>query len=480
MSFTSLIFVVFFAAAAGGFYALPQKAKKPWLLACCYAFYMFARPAFALLLAGGTLVGFLCGLACERSLLGKRRLWIGLGVGYTLGVLFLFKYLDFFCASLLPVLGMDYKGFSLALPVGISFFSFALCGYLFDVQKGKLKAEGNLLDFALFVAFFPTLLAGPIGQARTFLPQLKKPVVFQPERLRRGFLRFLWGAFKKLVAADTLGLIVDKAFAGPEGYSGGALLLAVICYSLQIYFDFSAYSHMAVGCADVLGFSVTENFRAPYLSTSVKDFWKKWHISLTSWFREYLYFPLGGSRKGFYRTQLNVIIVFAVSGLWHGANWTFVLWGLLNGLYQAAGAMTDRLRGRLWARLGVPEDSRGRRLWQMVFTFGLLTVSWIFFRATSLDQAVFIIKRILLILRDGFGWTSVRALFSLRQVGLALLCMIPCFREDLVIARNQSGPPFADKPFVYWGVGLALVLMIAVFGVYGAGFDPKDFLYFSV
>ena len=427
MSFTSLIFVVFFAAAAGGFYALPQKAKKPWLLACCYAFYMFARPAFALLLAGGTLAGFLCALAWERSLLGKRRLWIGLGVGYTLGVLFLFKYLDFFCASLLPVFGMDYKGFSLALPVGISFFTFAVCGYLFD----------------------------------------------------RGFLRFLWGAFKKLVAADTLGLMVDKAFAGPEGYSGGALLLAVICYSLQIYFDFSAYSHMAVGCADVLGFSVIENFRAPYLSTSVKDFWKKWHISLTSWFREYLYFPLGGSRKGFYRTQLNVIIVFAVSGLWHGADWTFVLWGLLNGLYQAAGAMTDRLRGRLWTGLGVPEDNRGRRLWQMIFTFGLLAVSWIFFRATTLDQAIFIIKRILLILRDGFGWASIRALFPLRQVALALLCLIPCFREDLLIARGQPGPTFATKPFVYWGVVLALVLMIALFGVYGAGFDPKDFLYFS-
>ena len=173
-----------------------------------------------------------------------------------------------------------------------------------------------------------------------------------------------------------------------------------------------------------------------------------------------------------------MIIVFAVSGLWHGADWTFVLWGLLNGLYQAAGAMTDRLRGRLWAGLGVPEDNRGRRLWQMIFTFGLLAVSWIFFRATTLDQAIFIIKSILLILRDGFGWASIRALFPLRQA-LALLCLIPCFREDLLIARGQPGPTFATKPFVYWGVVLALVLMIALFGVYGAGFDPKDFLYFS-
>ena len=479
MSFTSLKFVAFFAVAAGGFYALPAKGKKPWLLACCYGFYMYARPAFGLLLAGGTLVGYLCGLACERALLGRKRLWTALGVGYTLGVLFLFKYLDFFCASLLPALGVSYSGFSLALPVGISFFSFALCGYLFDIQKGRLQAEGNLLDFALFVAFFPTLLAGPIGQARTFLPQLKQPVVFQAERLRRGFLRFLWGAFKKLVAADTLGLIVDKAFAGPEGYSGGALLLAVICYSLQIYFDFSAYSHMAVGCAGMLGFSVTENFRAPYLSTSVKDFWKKWHISLTSWFREYLYFPLGGSRKGFFRTQLNVVIVFAVSGLWHGADWTFVLWGLLNGLYQAAGAVTEGLRGRVRGVLGVAEDSRWLHLWRLACTFALLTVSWIFFRADSMDQAIFIIKRILLILRDGFGWTSARALFSLRQVGLALLCLLPCLREDRLISLGQPAETFDGRPFAYWGTVLALVLMIAVFGVYGAGFDPKDFLYFS-
>ncbi len=479
MSFTTPDFVLFFTVAAAGWHLLPARVKKPWLLAACYLFYMTARPAFALLLAGGTAVGYLCARAMDRRLWGRRDLWCALGVGYTLGMLFLFKYLDFFCTSLLPVFGVEYQGLQLALPVGISFFSFAVCGYLFDVQKGKLEAEPDLLDFAIFVAFFPTLLAGPIGRARSFLPQLKQPAPFDLYRTRRNFLRFLWGAVKKMVVADTLGIFVNKAFAGPEGWSGGALLLAVVCYSLQIYYDFSAYSDMAIGCAGMLGFAVTENFRAPYLSTSVKDFWKKWHISLTSWFREYLYFPLGGSKKGFWRTQINVIIVFAVSGLWHGAAWTFVLWGLLNGLYQAAGAVTAPLREKLWHRLGLSEASAGLRLWRVFCTFGLLAVTWIFFRATSLDQAIFIIKRILLILRDGFGWAKVAQLFPLRQVVLAVLMLVPCVFEDAAISQNKSLPALERTSFVYWGLVALMAVVILIFGVYGAGFDQSAFLYFN-
>ena len=479
MSFTSLKFIVFFAGAALGWYALPKRLKKPWLLLACYIFYTMVRPAFALLLEGETLVGFLCGLACEKALWGRRRLWTALGVVYTLGVLFFFKYLNFFCGMLLPLAGADFPGLSLALPVGISFFSFAVCGYLFDVYRGKLRAERSLPDFALFVAFFPTLLAGPIGKARAFLPQLKQPVVFDLYRVRRGALRFVWGAAKKMVVADLLGSFVDKAYADPLAVSGGALLLAVCCYSLQIYYDFSAYSDMAVGASEMLGFSVTENFRAPYLSATVKDFWKKWHISLTSWFREYLYFPLGGSRGGFWRTQLNVVIVFAVSGLWHGADWTFVVWGLLNGLYQAAGAVTGPFRQRLRARLGVDENSRWLRLWQGFFTFCLLTAAWIFFRADSFSQAVDVVKHILLIPRDGFGWASAARLFPLRPALLALLALLPCVLEDLVIARNRAFPAVERTSFRYWGLMLVLLLAIAVFGVYGEGFDPRDFVYFN-
>ncbi len=474
MSFTSLKFVCFFAVAALGWYSLPQRVRKVWLLGCCYWFYMVAQPIFGLLLAAGTLVGYGCALACGGEWLGQKKLWTAVGVLYTFGLLFLYKYLDFFCT----MLGMEQVCFSLALPVGISFFSFAVCGYLFDVQKGKLEAERSLLDFAIFVAFFPTLLAGPIGRAREFLPQLKQPPRADFVGIRRGWLRFLWGAAKKLVLADTLGIFVDAAYAAPRDFGGGTWVLVALCYALQIYYDFSAYSDMAIGSAGILGFGVTENFRAPYLSTSVKAFWKKWHISLTSWFREYLYFPLGGSRKGFLRTQWNVIVVFAVSGLWHGAAWTFLVWGLLNGLYQAAGAISAPLRKAFWSKLGMDECHILRRILGFAWTFGLLTFSWIFFRAENIGQAIYIVKRILLILRDGWSFQGLAEAFPLRQVLLAGAAVLPCVAEDIGIACSRR-LTLEKTSFRYWLAVAALVLVIGLFGVYGEGFNPKDFLYFN-
>lgn len=479
MSFTTLKFIAFFVAAAAGRYVLPKRIQKPWLLLACWIFYMFAGPAFVLLLLAGTAVTFFCGLACEKQLLGKRKLWIALGVVYTLGVLFLFKYLTFFCSTLLPLAGITFEKFSLALPVGISFFSFAVSGYLFDVYRGKLAAEHSFVDYALFVAFFPCLLAGPIGKAREFLPQVRQMPTFDETNFRRGLFRFVWGAAKKMAVADVLGTIVDTAYADPTAVSSGALLIAVCCYSLQIYYDFSAYSDMALGSAQMLGFTVTENFRAPYLSTSVKDFWKKWHISLTSWFREYLYFPLGGSRISFVRTQVNVIIVFAVSGLWHGAAWTFVIWGLLNGLYQAAGAFTETLRAKMRQALHLKEDGLALLCFRYFCTFALLTLSWIFFRATSFDQAIYVIKRCLLVLRDGMGWSSVFALLPAAKLRLLTLLLVPCFVEDVRISRGKGLPALEKTSFRYWAVLVLLLLVISVFGVYGEGFDAKDFLYFN-
>ena len=391
----------------------------------------------------------------------------------------LFKYLNFFCATLLPLAGITFEKFSLALPVGISFFSFAVSGYLFDVYRGKLIAERNFINYALFVAFFPCLLAGPIGRAREFLPQVRKIPAFDSLNFRRGLLRFVWGAAKKMAVADMLGTIVDTAYADPAAVSSGALLIAVCCYSMQIYYDFSAYSDMAIGSAQMLGFTVMENFRAPYLSTSVKDFWKKWHISLTSWFREYLYFPLGGSRISFVRTQINVIIVFAVSGLWHGAAWTFVIWGLLNGLYQAVGAFTENIRAKIRRTLHLSEDGLLLLCFRCACTFALLTLSWIFFRAASFDQAIFVVKRCLLVLRDGIGWSSVFVLLPGRKLWVLTALLIPCVAEDVRISRGKDLPALEKTSFCYWITISVLLLVISLFGVYGEGFNAKDFLYFN-
>ena len=477
MSFPSLGFAAFFLVIALGWHLLPGKLKKPWLLLGCLAFYARGCGLWLLLLAGETLAVWLLALAAEKGLWGRKRLWTVLGACMSLGGLVVFKYTRFFLRALLDSSPAFLPTW--VIPLGISFFSFTLAGYLFDVQKGKYPAEKNLLDFAVFVCFFPTLLSGPIERGNTLLPQIRDLPSSDGESRRQGLLRFAWGLTKKLVAADTIGLYVDAAYADPSAVSGGAMLLAVILYSFQIYLDFSAYTDMAVGCAWMLGFRLTENFSAPYLTQSVKEFWKKWHISLTSWFREYLYFPLGGNRKGRERTILNILIVFAVSGLWHGSAWTFLLWGLLNGLYQASGMVTLPLRQKLWRRLGLREKGKALPVIRCILSFGFITASWVLFRSETLEQAVYVVKHILLILRYGFGLDSLLSLIPLRQFRLIPLSLLPFVWEDVRIALGKPRLPVLRNPFAFWSVMLLLLLILAVFGIYGLGFDAREFVYFQ-
>jgi alginate O-acetyltransferase complex protein AlgI len=481
MSFTSFRYLIFIAVFCVFYFLLPGKTQKYYLLFGSYAFYMYARPAFGLLILAGTVVSYFCARSFEDGVLGRKRLWIAIGAVYTIGVLFVFKYLDFFCGTAMRVMGRSYAHqLALVLPVGISFFTFAVAGYLFDVESGKIKAERNFINFAVFVSFFPTIMAGPIGYARNFLPQLSAPKKYDAGRVQRGILRFTWGAAKKLVAADTLAIIVNTVYGDVSGFSNGLVLLAAAAYSLQIYFDFSAYTDMAVGTAEVLGFSVMENFRSPYLVTSVKEFWKKWHISLTSWLREYIYFPLGGSRRGKTRTYFNVLVVFAVSGLWHGAAFTFIIWGLLNGVYQVAGELTKGARSRLRAFLRIPEDSRLLWLWRCAVTFALVTVAWVFFRAGSVSQAVLIIERMLSVFVSGFGVMDFASLGLMkRQAVVLLLSLIPFVTEDIYIARGKQRPELEKRELGYWAAVVMLAVLIVSFGNYGEGFNPQDFVYFK-
>ena len=476
MSFVTLKFLSFFALLTVVYWLLPQKLRKLWLLLGCYAFYALGNGVFALLLASDTLLTFFCAIAAERELWGKRKLWTGLGIGFLLGGLFLFKYASFFWENVLRMKTPALEGW--VLPLGISFFTFSICGYLFDVGAGRIHAEESLLNYGVFAAFFPTLPAGPINRASEFLPQLHAEKRYDAGLLRRGFLRFVLGMAKKLVAADNIGLYVDAAYADPTAVSPGAMLAAALLYSFQIYLDFSACTDMACGCAWMLGLSVPENFRAPYLSRSVRTFWKKWHISLTDWFRQYLYFPLGGSRKGKLRTWLNILIVFAVSGLWHGAGYTFLLWGLLNGCYQVAELLLTPTGQRLRERLHIREENRLLALLQGIWTFLLISAAWVLFRSEDLSQAVYVGKRILLVLRDGLGPMEALKLVRLRQLALIGLSLLLLLWEDVRRLRGRHSA-VEDRPFVYWGVILLLALGISFFGVYGIGFDAQEFVYFQ-
>ena len=481
MSYTSLSFPVFIAVFALFYFLLPGKYQKYMLLAGNYVFYMWWKPAFGVLIFGGTLISYFAALAFEKELLGRKKLWITLGVCYNIGVLFVFKYLDFFCTAFTRAMGLRYgHELTFLLPVGISFFTFSAAGYLFDVYRGKLAAENSFINFSVFVSFFPTIMAGPIGYARNFLPQLKTPKQFDKARAKRGILRFSWGMVKKMVVADTLAIIVNTVYADAINFSNGLILLAAVAYSMQIYFDFSAYSDMAIGTADFLGFSVMENFDAPYLVTSVKSFWKKWHISLTSWLREYIYFPLGGSRCGKWRTYFNVMVVFAVSGLWHGAAFSFVIWGLLNGAYQVIGEITLPARKKLHAILRIREDGRTLWLWRCAVTFGLVTIAWIFFRAGSVTQGLYLVRRILSIITDGFGGFALGTLGLMKRQAIMLTIYTAVFvSADIYLATRRSLPELEKTDFAYWGIILGLALSVIFFGVYGWGFNPQDFVYFK-
>ena len=474
MTLSSFKYIAFLAAVSTVYFLLPKKARPAFLLAASYGFYALWSVGFALLLASASLVSWLCALFYERGLLGKDRLWLRLGLVYLFGMLLLYKYLGFFVNSALALSGSDHVFQSAwLLPAGISFYTFTAASYLFDVGRGKVRAEKSPVYFGLYMAFFPSILSGPINRAGSLLPQLRAPEDFSYERMKRGLMRFAVGAVKKLVAADTLGLFVNSVYAELPSQGGGILALAAAAYSLQIYFDFAGYTDMALGSAELLGFTLCENFRAPYLVTSVKSFWKNWHISLTSWFREYLYFPLGGSRVSKERTYVNILIVFAVSGLWHGADWSFVLWGLLNGLYQVIGQICEPIR--------IKKESKGLDIPRCLFTFMLITAAWVFFRADSTGDALYILKSILLIPVQGLGFMNISAHIGLKQLALALMVSLAVGLDDYILCKRGKSftAELADKSFAFWLVLALLAFSVLLFGIYGEGFEAQSFVYFN-
>ena len=314
-----------------------------------------------------------------------------------IGLLTLFKYLGFAAnviSRTLSVFGLDWTAAvpKLLLPAGISFYFFAAMGYLIDVYRGKVPAEKNFVKSALFLSFFPSLLSGPIARADRLMPQFEQLHEFSWQEARVGLFRFAYGAFLKLLIADRLAVMVDTVFASPQSFGSLQVIAAACAFSIQIYCDFAAYSHMAIGSARAMGFKLTENFNTPYFSRSIAEFWRRWHISLSTWFRDYLYIPLGGNRRGQTRKYINVLIVFAVSGLWHGAATSFLVWGLLNGIYQVIGSITAPLRARVRSALRLDDNGKLTVLWQMLCVFVLATVAWTFFEAGSVSGAIDVLR----------------------------------------------------------------------------------------
>lgn len=488
MLFNSLQYLVFLPVVILIYFILPVKVRYIWLLVASYFFYMCWNAKYALLILASTVVTYGCSqILDKRKKPSVRKAALAASLIINLGILVWFKYTNFFLGiaeyigTLLHV-EMNVPALDILLPVGISFYTFQALGYTIDVYRRKIPAEKNFLWYALFVSFFPQLVAGPIERS-SLLTQLKEPRRFSFDNFREGTLDILWGMFLKVVLADRIAIFVDTVYGEIGTYPGWYLTVATALFAVQILCDFGGYTTIAIGSAKILGIRLMENFDAPYLSSSIARFWKRWHISLTSWFTDYLYIPLGGNRKGKLRTYVNKMITFLVSGLWHGANITFVVWGGINGLYLVLGEILQPVKDRLVELLHIRRDSFGHKLFWGVITFCLVTFSWIFFRAQTLPEAIAIIKSIfseanIWILFDGsiYDCGLDRANFLLMVFGILVLLFV-----DGMKRKGRSIKQAVIRQDAWFRIvfisGFCLFLML--FGKYGPTLDKASFIYFQ-
>ena len=478
MLFNSWQYALFLPVVFALYWALPHRLRWPLLLAASYYFYMSWNVKYVALILFTTAVSFAAALLLEKAeRREKRRLLLAAVLVACLGVLFVFKYWDFFFGSLAAMaqrfaIPLHPTTLRLLLPVGISFYTFQTLGYVIDVYRGDVKAERNFGVYATFISFFPQLVAGPIERTKNLLPQIRAKHTFDYDQATYGLKLMAWGYFKKIVIADTLSQYVSRVYDAPREFQGFALVLATVFFTIQIYCDFSGYSDIAVGTAKLLGIDLMTNFKSPYFSASVKEFWSRWHISLSTWFRDYVYIPLGGNRVGKARHALNLMITFLTSGLWHGANWTFVVWGGIHGAAQLAeNAMIPK-----------KEKKSAGTVWgiRVLIVFAFASFAWIFFVANSIGDAAYVIghafdniRTPIAYLHGGFadvGMTKV--IFVVEVIQVVILGAFDFFSMKMDVISELS----KKNLIVRWGTYIGLGLIIVFFSQKGVA---AEFVYFQ-
>lgn len=490
MLFNSLHFLLFFPLVVIAHFVVPQRFRWLLLLLASYYFYMCWRPEYALLILGSTTISWLSGLLMAgASTPGRRRLWLVVGVAANVAPLFLFKYFNFFNDSARAVataLQLPYAvpTLHLILPVGISFFTFQTMSYTIDLYRGQCPLERHFGIFALYVSFFPQLVAGPIERSTNLLPQFRERRVFDDARVTSGLQLMLWGFFKKVAIADNVAEAVNAVYNDVGHHQGPTLLLATVLFAFQIYCDFSGYSDIAIGAAQVLGFRLMQNFRCPYHARSIGEFWHRWHISLSTWFRDYVYIPLGGNRVPRARWYGNLFVTFVISGLWHGANWTFVIWGSLHGAYLLAGLITGGLRRRLVTLSGLARVPRLHGVLQQAVTFALVCFAWVFFRANSMADAWYVITHLATGWQpdgSGLGTWLANVLSAVRlstQRGVVIVGLLLLLESVQALqARGSVRDLLNRRPvWVRWPAYYALLAAIVFLGAFNRG---QQFIYFQ-
>lgn len=472
MLFCSQQYLIFFCLIFCIYWSLPWQRLRVWLLlSASFYFYSCWNPRLALLIACSSTLDYLLGQMLQTAGPRCRRCLLGVNLLVNLGLLAFFKYVNFFLESLQTTLQAAGAEVSLPLlnvilPIGISFYTFEAINYVVDVYCGRVKAEDNLANFLLFITFFPHLVAGPIVRARDFLPQIRQTKRWSWARAQLGIGYLFMGLFKKFAVADRMAFVSDPVFLNPEVYATGALWLATLAYALRIYCDFSGYSDMALGSAHLLGYKLARNFNMPYLATNIADFWHRWHISLSTWLRDYLFIPLGGSRGGTWNTFRNLMITMTLGGLWHGASWNFVLWGVVHGLLLAAHRLFRYLCAPLPLVTRVLRSAPGT-VARIALTFLCVSLCWILFRAQSLELALTMLQRML---TPSLGWG-----FPLGSLTLWITVAVLVLCHGVAAVGLWKRMSLRLPPAVL-GLGYVAVLLLALVLAPDAN---KAFIYFQ-
>lgn len=484
MQICSIYFLIFLAVVATVYYILPQKMRSYWLLISNFAFYASYKVSYLVVILIGIILTYAAGRLIHKYPQNGKKILV-----YTVMILvaslIYFKYIGMLGTTIrsiseLIVGSSDFKLESLLVPLGISYYILQMIGYVVDVYHGKVEKSVCIVDYALFVSFFPTVVSGPIERAGNMLPQYRNLPGFDEDNIREGILKIIWGFFLKMIVADRIGVIVGKVNADPGSYKGSIVFVAVLMYAIQIYTDFGGYSNIAIGSARILGIKVMDNFNSPFLATSVAELWHRWHISLSTWFRDYIYIPLGGNRKGIARKYINLLITFLVSGLWHGAALTYAMWGFINGLFQVFGIIMMPLRNFVVAILHIDRNAFSHRIIKTCITFLLSSFAFVFFGKESFGQAILIVKNMWQftpwVFTDGsfYKLGLDRPNFNLMLVGLAFMVIADIFKY-----KGYDIPGIISKQslWIRWCIYIGALVLISVCGVWGHGYDATNFIY---
>ena len=498
MLFNSIQYVLFLPVTVLLYFILPKKYRNLFLLIVSYYFYGCWMPKYLILIIGTTWLTYTTSLLIDKSnSLKKKKNFLALGILINLIILFIFKYSNFFIENINDLfqflnIGFNFhEGFSIMLPVGISFYTFQSIGYCIDVYRKDVKCEKNFITYALFVSFFPQLVAGPIERSKNLLSQFYEKHSFSYSGAVFGMRYILIGMFRKVVIADLLAIFVNGVYNNVYAYNGLTLIIATLMFAIQIYCDFSGYSMIAIGSAKILGFDLMENFNSPYFSSNISEFWSRWHISLSTWFKDYIYIPLGGNRKGFKRKIINLIVVFIVSGLWHGAAWTFVIWGVLHAAYRIVEEVYKRCVEPVKFRYNFLY--KYHKIFKKLMVFALVCFAWIFFRANNINNAIYIVKNLFSDFGIGTVITNIENIvtntfFYSKTLRISLFfilsfSLLHLFMEDFIqYKKKYTISKIYDnmKIFRYIDYYLLTLIIIIVFafmnGIYG---QTGQFIYFQ-